>query len=142
MFRSSILCLQLHREVKELDGGKDLSATHNRETEWKYRITEQRRIQVKAKNDQVGKVSVIDLSTNLPFPVEPTEDFPIDSLNPEKGYFATLKIYTSKNLKNVDESMISFFEVVDVNRTAEDFIKAYWLYPNLIRFELVEVEPL
>ena len=119
-----------------------MSAAHNKETKWNYRITEQRQIQVKAKSNNVRKVSVIDISTNLPFPIEPAENIPLSSLELEKGYFATLKIYTSKNVANVDKNMIEFFEAVDVNQTAEDFIKAYWLYPTLIRFELVEVEPL
>jgi len=29
-----------------------------------------------------------------------------------------------------------------VDQSMEDFIKAYWLYPKLIRFELAEAEPL
>jgi hypothetical protein len=119
-----------------------LSTTHNEASDWNYRTTEQRQIQIKAKNDRVRKVSVIDMASNLPFPVEPVADFPLESLEPEKGYFATLKIYTSKNLQKVDAGMIEFFEALDVNQTAEDFIKAYWLYPTLIRFELVEAEPL
>ena len=119
-----------------------MSATHDIEKKWNYRITEQRQIRVKTRNERVRKVSVIDLSTNLPFPIEFAPDFPMDSLELEKGYSATLKIFTSKNVANVDAGMIEFFEVLDVNQTAEDFIKAYWLYPTLIRFELVEAEPL
>jgi len=37
---------------------------------------------------------------------------------------------------------IEFFKVLDVDQIAEDFIKAYWIYPKYIKFELVEVEPL
>ena len=95
---------------------------------------------VKAKNDRVRKVSVIDLSTNLPFPVEASEDFALESLELEKGYFATLKVYTLKNIGKVDESAVEFFEALDVNQKIEDFIKAYWLYPTLIKFELAEAE--
>jgi hypothetical protein len=115
---------------------------HDKETEWNFRITEQRRILIKAKNDSVRKVSVIDLSTNLPFPLEAAEDFSLESLELEKGYFATLKVYTLKNIGKVDQDAVEFFEALDVDQSVEDFIKAYWLYPSLIRFELVEAEPL
>ncbi len=119
-----------------------MSATHDKSSDWNYRITEQRQVLVKAKNDRVHEVSVIDLSTNLPFPLEAAEDFSLDSLELQKGYFATMKIYTLKNVGNVDESMVEFFEALDVNQRFDDFIKAYWLYPTLIKFELVEAEPL
>ncbi len=123
-------------------GDKKLSATQNKQNDWNYRITEQRQIIVKAKNERGRKVSVIDLSTNLPFPLEAAEIFSLESLELEKGYFATLKVYTSKNIGKVEQSAVEFFETLDVDQTVEDFIKAYWLYPNLIRFELVEAEPL
>ena len=119
-----------------------MSATQNKASDWNYRITEQRQIIVKAKNDRVRKVSVIDLSTNLPFPLETAEEFSLESLELEKGYFATLKVYTLKNIGKVEQSAVEFFEALDVDQSVEDFIKAYWLYPNLIRFELVEAEPL
>ena len=109
---------------------------------WNYRITEQRQIRVKAKNASVRKISVIDILTNLPFPIEPAQKILLLSLELEKGYYATLKIYTSKKITDVDKSMVEFFEALDVNQSAEDFIKAYWLYPNLIRFVLIEAEPL
>jgi len=119
-----------------------LSATQNKASDWNYRITEQRQIIVKAKNDRVRKVSVIDLLTNLPFPLEAAEDFSMDSLELEKGYFAMLKVYTLKNIGKVEQTAVEFFEALDVDQGVEDFIKAYWLYPNYIRFELVEAEPL
>ena len=127
---------------KYLGARKKLSATHNKASDWNYRITEQRQILIKAKNDRIRKVSVIDLSTNLPFPLEAAEDFSLESLELEKGYFATLKVYTLKNIGKVEQTAVEFFEALDVDQGFEDFIKAYWLYPNLIRFELVEVEPL
>lgn len=37
---------------------------------------------------------------------------------------------------------VEFFQAVDVDQSIEDFLKAYWLYPNYIRFEIAEVEPL
>src|SRR3989304_4393042 len=118
-----------------------LSVAQNKESEWNYRITEQRQILVKAKNDRVRKVSVFDLSANLPFPLEAAEDFSLESLELEKGYFATLKIYTLKNVGKVEQDAVEFFEALDVDQSVEDFIKAYWLYPTPIRFELVEAEP-
>ena len=118
-----------------------MSATHYNESDWNYRKTEQRQIKIKTKNDTILKISAIDLATNLPFPIE-TENFPIDSLQVEKGYFATIKIYTSKYVGEVEQSAVEFLEALDVDQNVEDFIKAYWLYPNKIRFELVEAEPL
>ncbi len=41
---------------------------------------------------------------------------------------------------NVDKDFINFFEALDVDQSIEDFIKAYWIYPSKIRFELVEIE--
>ena len=67
-------------------------------------------------------------------------DFPIDTLEVEKGYFATFKVYTLKNVKGIFSDLVEFFTVVDVDQTVEDFIKAYWLYPSYIKFELVKSE--
>jgi hypothetical protein len=97
---------------------------------------------VKAKNDAVRRISAIDLSSGIPFPLEPTENFQMESLEVEKGYLATLKVYTAKNPVGVKSDFVEFFEVLDVDQSTEDFIRTYWLYPNLIRFELVEVESL
>ena len=67
-------------------------------------------------------------------------DFPMESIEVEKEYLATLKVYTLKTVDGVKSDFVEFFEVLDVDRTVEDFINAYWLYPNYIRFELVEIE--
>jgi hypothetical protein len=45
-------------------------------------------------------------------------------------------------VEGVPADFVDFFEVLDVDQKTEDFIKAYWLYPSYIRFELVEAEPL
>lgn len=37
---------------------------------------------------------------------------------------------------------MEFFEVLDVDQNFEDFVKAYWMYPNYIAFELTEIEPM
>ncbi len=97
---------------------------------------------MKAKNDQVRKVSVVDILTNAPFPLEAPEEFPMDSLVVEKTYYATFKVYTLKNVKDVASDFVEFFTAADVDQRVEDFIKAYWLYPNYTRFELVEAESL
>lgn len=101
-----------------------------------------RQVLVKAKNEKVRKVSVVDVLTNAPFPLEAPADFSIESLEVQKGYYATFKVYTLKNVKDVGSDFVEFFAAVDVDQSVEDFIKAYWLYPNYIRFELVEAEPL
>ena len=95
---------------------------------------------VKGKSDNVRKVSVIDVLTGLPFPLEAPTDFEMQLLDIEKGYFATFKIYTLKKAEGVPANLVEFFEVLDVDQKTEDFIKAYWLYPNYIRFELIEAE--
>ncbi|HEX9261823.1 MAG TPA: hypothetical protein VF893_04775 [Candidatus Bathyarchaeia archaeon] len=118
-----------------------MSATHYEESDWNYRITEQRQIRIEAKDDIIRKISAIDLATNLPFSLE-TKDFPTDSLEVGKGYFATIKVYTLKYAGKVEQSAMEFFEALDVNQSAEDFIKAFWLYPYKIKFELVEAESL
>ena len=95
---------------------------------------------VKAKNEAVRKVSVIDVRTNLPLPLEAPKDFPLETLEPGKTYFATFKVYTLKSVKDVSSDFMDFFTALDVDQSVEDFIKAYWLYPNYIKFELTESE--
>jgi hypothetical protein len=109
---------------------------------WNYRIFARRTILIKAKNDRMRKIVVLDLSTGLPFALEAAETLSMDSVEVEKEYSARFKVYTSQNLEGVDSEFVEFFEVLDVDQPAEDFIKAYWVYPDRIRFELVEVEPL
>jgi CHASE1-domain containing sensor protein len=57
-----------------------------------------------------------------------------------KEYIANLRVYTSKNVEDVDNEFTDFFEALDIDQGIEDFIKAYWVYPSKIRFELEEVE--
>jgi len=35
---------------------------------------------------------------------------------------------------------MAFFEVLDVDQNFENFVKAYWIYPNYIIFERIEIE--
>ena len=91
-------------------------------------------------NEGVRKVSVVDVLTGLPLPLNVPTEIPMEAIELEKDYLATLKVYTLKNAEGVKSDFVEFFEVLDVDQTVEDFINAYWLYPNYIRFELVEVE--
>ena len=88
------------------------------------------------------KIAAVDLLTNLPFSIELPSDVSLDSVEAEKAYFASLKVYTAANIDEVPAEYTEFLRVLDVDQSTEDFIKAYWLYPRLIRFELVEVEPI
>lgn len=97
---------------------------------------------MKAKNNSVRKVSAIDALTNSPFPLEAAEDFPLETLELDKAYYATFKVYTRKDVKDVGSDFVEFFTAVDVDQSVEDFIKAYWLFPAYIRFELEEAETL
>ena len=119
-----------------------MSATHDWQSDWNFRLVDSRQVTIKGKNDDLRKVSVIDILTSLPFPLQATTDVHMQSLDVENAYFATFKVYTLKNVEGVTADFVEFFEVLDVNQSTEDFIKAYWLYPNFIRFELVEAEPL
>ncbi len=112
------------------------------QSKWNYRIEASRQVAVKAKNDQVRKVSVVDILMNAPFPLEAPEGFPLESVEVQKSYFVTFRVYTLKNVKDVGGDFVEFFEAVDVDQSVVDFIKAYWLYPDYIRFDLVEAEPL
>jgi len=82
----------------------------------------------------------MDILTNLPFAIEIPETIPMEDLQPEKEYLAQLKVYTSTSLEGIDEEFINFFDVLDVDQSTEDYIKAYWAYPNKIRFELASLE--
>jgi hypothetical protein len=107
---------------------------------WNFRVFDKRLIVVKAKNDRVRKIAVLDVLTNLPFAVEVPELVSMQELTNSKEYLANLRVYTSKNMEGIDKDFIGFFEAIDIDQNIEDFIKAYWIYPDKIRFELVEVE--
>jgi hypothetical protein len=117
-----------------------LSATLDQDTDWNYRKTDQRLIVVKTKNEQVRKAAALDILTNLPFAINIPENMSMESLEPEKEYLAQLKVYTAKDLEGIDVEFIGFFDALDVDQALEDFIKAYWVYPTKILFELAEAE--
>lgn len=95
---------------------------------------------IKTKNEKVRKAAVLDVLTNLPFAINVPENIPMENLQPEKEYLAHLKVYTSNNLEGIDKDFINFFEALDIDQATEDFIKAYWIYPSKIRFELADLE--
>lgn len=109
--------------------------------DWIFRIFDRRIISINAKNDQVRKVAAVDILTGLPFGVDVTVNVSFNDLNIGKTYHAQLKVYTSRNVQEVAPEHIDFFKILDVDQTIEDFIKAYWLYPKLVKFELATVEP-
>jgi hypothetical protein len=119
-----------------------VSEAVNRGSDWNFRINASRQVAVKAKNDAVRKISAIDVLTNLPFPIEVPQDFQMATLEVGKAYFVTFKVYTLKKAPDVSSDFVAFFQVLDVDQSVEDFVKAYWLFPTYIRFELAEAEPL
>ena len=119
---------------------KVMSASLDIESDWNFRVFDKRLVVVKAKNDGARKVAVLDVLTNLPFAVEVPDMISMQELSVGKEYLANLRIYTSKNVEDVDKEFTDFFEALDVDQSIEDFIKAYWIYPNKIRFELIDVE--
>jgi len=117
-----------------------MSASLDFESDWNFRVFDKRLVVVKAKNERIRKVAVLDVVTNLPFAVEVPDMIFLRELIVGKEYLANLRVYASRNLEDVDEDFIDFFEDLDVDQSIEDFIKAYWIYPNKIRFELINVE--
>lgn len=122
-------------------GAVVLSGSLERESDWIYRTFSRRLITIKAKNDEIRKITATDLLTSLPFGIDVPSTFPLDSVEIAKSYFASLKVYSAKDTKGVAPEHFEFFSVLDVDQPMEDFLKVYWIYPKLIRFELVEMEP-
>jgi hypothetical protein len=107
---------------------------------WNFRVQDKRLIVVKTKNESVRKAAVLDVLSNLAFAVEVSGELSFEDLKISGEYLATLKVYTSKNLDGIDKEFYNFFDAVDIDQAIEDFIKAYWVYPSKIRFQLAEVE--
>jgi hypothetical protein len=107
---------------------------------WNFRAQDKRLIVVKTKSESVRKAAVLDVLSNLAFAVEITGELSFDDLKVNGEYLATLKVYTSKNLDGIDKEFYNFFEASDIDQSMEDYIKAYWVYPSKIRFQLESVE--
>jgi len=117
-----------------------MSASLDVESNWNFRVFDKRLVVVKAKNDGARKIAVLDVLTTLSFASEVPDRISMQELNVGTEYLANLRVYTSKSLEEVNEDFINFFEDLDVDQSIEDFIKAYWIYPSKIRFELIDVE--
>jgi hypothetical protein len=117
-----------------------MSASWDIASDWNFRVFDKRLIVVKTKNESVRKVAVLDVLTNLMFVVELPDTISMQELSVNKEYLANLRVYTAKNVEGVDKEFVNFFEALDIDQSIEDFIKAYWVYPSKIRFELVDIE--
>jgi hypothetical protein len=117
-----------------------MSVSFDVESDWNFRVFDKRLIVVKTKNENIRKVAVLDVLTNLTFSVEVPDMISMKELDVDGEYMANLRVYTAKEVKNVDKEFINFFEALDIDQSIEDFIKSYWVYPSKIRFELAEIE--
>ncbi len=117
-----------------------MSASLDVESDWNFRVFDQRLIVVKTKNPAVRKAAVLDVVTNLMFTIEVPGEISMDDLVVNKEYLANLRVYTQKNVADVDKDFISFFEALDIDQSIEDFLKAFWVYPGKIRFKLDSLE--
>lgn len=117
-----------------------MSASLDVSSDWNFRVFDKRLIVVKTKNETVRKIAVLDTLTNLMFGVDVPDMISMQELSVDEEYLANLRVYTAKDIQGVDKDFINFFEAVDVDQSIEDFIKAYWVYPTKIRFELIDLE--
>jgi len=117
-----------------------MSASLDVATDWNFRVFDKRLIVVKGKNENARKAAVLDVLTNIPFTIEVPDMVSMEELKVDQNFLANLRVYTSKNLEGVDKNFTDFFEALDIDQSIEDFIKAYWIYPSKIRFELIDVE--
>ena len=110
--------------------------------DWNFRIFATRSVLIKTKNDSLRKALAVDLLVNLPFAFEISKDVPVEKMEVEKRFSASFRVYTLKNVLGVESEYVEFFEVLDVDQGFEDFVRAYWVYPDYIAFELTGLEPL
>ncbi len=123
-------------------GSVILSGSLEKSSGWIYRTTDRRAVTVKSINEEVRKIAVLDSATRVPFAIDVPKEFPLSDMEVDKEYYAMLKVFSAKKVDRVAPDFMEFFSVVDVDQLIEDFIKAYWLYPKLIKFELAEAEPI
>lgn len=120
--------------------GDFMSASLDASSDWNFRIFGKRLVIFKTKNESVRKVAALDVLTNLSFAIEIPDMISMEELQVNREYLANLRVYTSKSVEGVASDFIDFFETLDVDQSMDDFIKAYWVYPNKIRFELIDIE--
>jgi len=120
--------------------GDFLSASLDVESNWNFRILDKRLVVVKTKTESNHKVAVLDVLTNLMFTVQVPVTIPLEQLTPNHEYLFNLRVLTSKLVDDVDKDFVGFFEALDIDQYIEDFIKAYWVYPTKVRFQLEEIE--
>jgi hypothetical protein len=107
---------------------------------WNYRKTDTRTVVVKVKNLKNNKIVVEDIDTKLPFTLEISGNFSVNTMVVGKEYTVTLKIFTAKSTKDLKEGFIELFQVLDVDQPTEAFLTAACSYPALVRFVLSEIE--
>ena len=117
-----------------------MSASRDIASDWNFRVFDKRLVVVKAKKESVRKIAVLDVLTNLMLAVEVPGTISMKELIVDKEYLVNLRVYTAKDVEGVEKDFVNFFEVVDIDQSIEDFIKAFWVYPSKIRFELVDME--
>ena len=117
-----------------------MSASLDVASDWNFRVFDKRLVMVKAKDEKKRTAAFLDELKDLTFLADVPDMISMNELAIDKEYLANLRVYTSKETEGVAADFTDFFETLDVDQTIEDFIKAYLVYPNKIRFELVELE--
>jgi hypothetical protein len=107
---------------------------------WNFRISDRRSILVRSKEENNQRIYAQDISTKMPFILELAENVPADLIDVGKTYTARIKVYTAKSAEKVKADFIELFQVLDVDYPMEDFLEATCCYPDLVKFELVELE--
>ena len=87
-----------------------MSAPLDIESDWNFRVFDKRLVVVKAKNESIRKVAVLDVVTNLPFAVEVPDMISLRELIVGKEYLANLRVYTSKNLEGLTRILLIFLK--------------------------------
>ena len=113
-------------------------STSEMNSEWNFRIVENRLVTVETINEKTRKISVQDVQTKLMFIVDASAAIELKRILQKRQYLFTVNVYTAKNLEDVDTDFIGLFEAVDIDYEIEDFIKAFIVCPTKVRFNLVE----
>ena len=113
------------------------------ELKWNFRRIDTRHIKVKNINKDNREIEVFDTSMNLPFFVEIPEELSLESVTIDNKYLVRVKVYTIKLTHNtVVPELTEFFQVIDIQRRFDEFIKAAFIDHRFFKFELIDIEPL